>query len=413
MKIETIATLFSGGEGVGCGAKDAGLKHLWGIEYSDDIAQNARENGFNVITADVTKFNSSTLELPDILHASPPCPSFSVAKKNSKETKEDIAMAQATANFIESLLPKVFTLENVYGYRNSKSFELILRSLHNNGYNFRWWHINAADYGVPQSRKRLILIASRIFIPTCPLVTHQKNEENTAQLLYVSNLPKHVGWYVAIEDLLETLPDSCLAPWQLERLSNEFAAWINGNQKINNRGILVDSKNSRSAQPNRVEHITTRHDTDTAWTIPTSAKSGHIKSVLIPNDNASSFSIRYSKEPARTIGNTNKPSNAPKIIMIDRKPTNHTGDLQIKNVREPMITVNASSYKHIPKICSQLRVVQLTPQALARLQSFPNWYILPDKKALACKIIGNAVPSLLYQRIAEHIIKKAEEINEN
>jgi site-specific DNA-cytosine methylase len=34
----TIATLFSGGEGVGCGARAAGLTHLWGIEYDNDIA---------------------------------------------------------------------------------------------------------------------------------------------------------------------------------------------------------------------------------------------------------------------------------------------------------------------------------------------------------------------------------------
>lgn len=41
----TIATLFSGGEGVGVGAKAAGLDHLWGIEYDDAIASVARANG--------------------------------------------------------------------------------------------------------------------------------------------------------------------------------------------------------------------------------------------------------------------------------------------------------------------------------------------------------------------------------
>jgi site-specific DNA-cytosine methylase len=40
--MKTISTLFSGGEGVGTGARMAGLNHLWGIEYDNDIAQVAR-----------------------------------------------------------------------------------------------------------------------------------------------------------------------------------------------------------------------------------------------------------------------------------------------------------------------------------------------------------------------------------
>ena len=47
------------------------------------------------------------------------------------------------------------------------------------------------------------------------------------------------------------------------------------------------------------------------------------------------------------------------------------------------------------------RVVTMTPRALARFQSFPDSYVLPDSKTLAAKIIGNAVCPLGYQRIAE------------
>ena len=48
--MQTIGTLFSGGEGVGVGAKAAGLQHLWGVEWDDDIASVARLNGFNTLT---------------------------------------------------------------------------------------------------------------------------------------------------------------------------------------------------------------------------------------------------------------------------------------------------------------------------------------------------------------------------
>jgi site-specific DNA-cytosine methylase len=47
------------------------------------------------------------------------------------------------------------------------------------------------------------------------------------------------------------------------------------------------------------------------------------------------------------------------------------------------------------------RVVRMTPRALARFQSIPDSYILPDNNKLACTVIGNGVCPLLYQRIIE------------
>ena len=84
----TIATLFSGGELVGIGARTAGLTHLWGIEYDNDIANVARTNGFHVITADVMTMDPATLEVPDVLHASPVCKRASRANQNA-EPNED------------------------------------------------------------------------------------------------------------------------------------------------------------------------------------------------------------------------------------------------------------------------------------------------------------------------------------
>ena len=47
------------------------------------------------------------------------------------------------------------------------------------------------------------------------------------------------------------------------------------------------------------------------------------------------------------------------------------------------------------------RVVSMSPRCLARFQSFPDSYRLPDGRALAAKVIGNAVPPLLMQRVAQ------------
>ena len=125
----SIATILSGGEGVGVGAKAAGLDHLWGIEIDDRIAQGARDNGFHMITADIRDVDPQTLEIPDVLHASPECQNASSAKQirsaktfEEKETPLDVDIARCIVHYLEILQPRFFTLENVYGYRRFASF---------------------------------------------------------------------------------------------------------------------------------------------------------------------------------------------------------------------------------------------------------------------------------------------------
>jgi len=53
---------------------------------------------------------------------------------------------------------------------------------------------------------------------------------------------------------------------------------------------------------------------------------------------------------------------------------------------------------------SQGRVVSMTPRALARFQSVSDWYVLPDKKSLATKIIGNGVSCLMFQKLIAQLM---------
>lgn len=63
--------------------------------------------------------------------------------------------------FTSRLLPRVVMLENVPGLRRSSKFREIRRALHKLGYKFRYDVLDAADYGVPQRRRRFILVATR------------------------------------------------------------------------------------------------------------------------------------------------------------------------------------------------------------------------------------------------------------
>lgn len=157
-KQNTFASLFTGFGLADVGVKQAGFTPIWGIENDPQIHEwgNAMLGG-HVECADVLQCKPAKYERPDLLHASPPCPNFSQAKQGAKETPHDLALAQAVADFIGALLPQSFTLENVFQYMYSESFKLITKKLEALGYFWFADIINAADYGVPQTRKRLKL----------------------------------------------------------------------------------------------------------------------------------------------------------------------------------------------------------------------------------------------------------------
>lgn len=204
----TFASLFTGFGLADVGAGMAGCELAWGVEIDPLIGAVTEANlghRDKIHFRSVTDMNWAKLERPDILWASPPCPNFSVAKAGAKETAQDKALAQAIVEAIKVLQPHVLILENVEGYKRSKSLEFIEGALFALGYWCDRQIINAADFGVPQTRKRLILRAVKGgFVPSLPPA-----------------LP-WVGWYEAIEDLIPDLPETKLANWQLERMPKDL-----------------------------------------------------------------------------------------------------------------------------------------------------------------------------------------------
>ena len=126
----TFASLFTGGGGADIGALSAGYDLSWGIEIDNKIAEWGNKNlGGNIQGADILDVPSQDFSTVDLLHASPPCPNFSVANNKGSENAIDIGLASAVADFIRCLRPKFFTLENVGAYRKSKSYGRIVDAL--------------------------------------------------------------------------------------------------------------------------------------------------------------------------------------------------------------------------------------------------------------------------------------------
>lgn len=248
-----FASIFTGGGLADIGAMQAGYTPIGGVEYIPEIAEIARSNGIDVITANILDCNPAKFECPDWFHASPPCPNFSVAKAGATETALDIALAEKVAEFIAALRPPAVTIENVPAYLKSKSYRVILRALENAGYMYDARVLCAADFGVPQTRRRLIVRAVLGgLVPNLPAPT------------------PWMGWYKAIEDIVDTLPESQFADWQLARLP-EFC----------NGGLFTPNK--RDDKANTVRN------------------GGIPRAFVMDGTNVRSNTIRYCEEPYQTV----------------------------------------------------------------------------------------------------------------
>jgi DNA (cytosine-5)-methyltransferase 1 len=193
----TSADLFSGCGGVAQGMKQAGFTHAWGLEFDPAIAEIYRANHGQVYVQNILDADPMKFEKVDLLHASPVCKSYSSAKTDAKETQLDLDCAAKVCEFIRTLQPQYFTLENVAEYGNHEAFNNIIETLYSQGYWLNCQVLNAADFGAPQSRRRLILIAIKSgFIPSLP------------------PKEKHIGWYQAISDLIPNCKQSDFADWQ-------------------------------------------------------------------------------------------------------------------------------------------------------------------------------------------------------
>ena len=368
------ATLFSGGGGVEALLKDT-VDFVHAVEYDPAIADVYRANhGDHITVGDVRHVDYSAWGALDYLHASPVCKNFSAAKANGAESDDDMTTAAAVVRCLEATQPRVFTLENVQQYEGSGSYRAIVQWLNANGY---MWHaetLNAANYGVPQTRRRLILRAVKdALLPSLPPPT------------------RWVGWYEAIEDLIPTLPDSQFAPWQLARLPESMTD-----------GVLIGSQNAGQEYSDGL-----RYKQQPAMTM-TSRQSP--RAFIVSNAKTEyGDGLRDSAEPMLRV--TAQHGGRLRAWLVDCQDAgairvDGERGLTVRNDDQPSFTVSASALPRRPARAwlHSGRVVKMTPRALARFQSFPDWYELPSKASLACTVIGNAVPPLLMRAVVRGLL---------
>ena len=211
-------TYFSGG-----GLVEEGLKGIidpvLAVEYDEKISGVYRNNfGQHIVTADVRDVDPKELVKQidgevEYFHASPVCKNYSQAKSNHAEVELDKETAASTAEFINAIKPKVVTIENVKGYKDSEAMKTITNALDANGYTWDADVYNAADYGGYTNRERLIVRAVR----------EGKLPEKPKKMAHKS------GWYEAVADIIPTLTEkkNGVAPWMDVRLKADGIDWRN------------------------------------------------------------------------------------------------------------------------------------------------------------------------------------------
>lgn len=166
--------LFSGCGGLTLGLKKAGFRVIGSVEVDALAVSTYRANHerVKVWQTDIRKLSASRVmrELKlkrrqlDLLAGCPPCQGFSTittlnGKNVVKDDRNDLIFE--FMRFVRNLLPKAIMMENVPGIAKDKRMKKVLAELKRLGYKCTTAVLDAAEYGVPQRRRRFILLAGR------------------------------------------------------------------------------------------------------------------------------------------------------------------------------------------------------------------------------------------------------------
>lgn len=226
-----VISLFCGVGGMDLGFIQAGHKVIWANDNNAEAVQTYQKNiGKHAFCDNIENININLIPKADIVIGGFPCQGFSIANMNRRLTDKRNFLYRYFVRVISQKNPRLFIAENVRGLLsldNGRVFEQIVRDFSAAGYNCRHAILNAANYGVPQSRLRVFILGIRkdlnIDIDFPPKITHSEKP--------FGNLKK----FISVGNALSSLPE----PEQKHRLKNhvfsKFKVKYNG--YISNRKL--------------------------------------------------------------------------------------------------------------------------------------------------------------------------------
>lgn len=214
-----VVSLFSGAGGLDLGFIQAGHRILWANDLFHDAVSTYRANiGDHIVEQDIHEIPSENIPDCDIVIGGFPCQGFSIANTGRHADDERNVLYLQLLRVIHDKQPMFFLAENVKGIlslEHGAVFENILNDFKNLNYQVQYRVLNAADYGVPQRRERVIIVGVRNDIDfhfEYPEPTHSRNGAN--------GLPHWVSVREAIEhfpnpDEPNTVPNHTYSKYKL------------------------------------------------------------------------------------------------------------------------------------------------------------------------------------------------------
>jgi DNA (cytosine-5)-methyltransferase 1 len=361
-----VIDLFCGCGGFSLGFEKAGFNVVLGVDIWKDALITFQQNHKNAktIEADLSKVSADDLlkevvyqgQEIDVVIGGPPCQGFSVSGKREIDDPRN-KLYKAFVEIVKYIKPKVFVMENVPGLVRlfkGQVKDQILSDFESVGYNVTYKILNAADYGVPQMRKRVFFVGLRkdlFHFPydyfEFPEPTHGPN----------GDLP-----YVTSKDAIDDLP------------------LLDNNEK-GEEGVPYPSKPNNPYQAMMREnskfifnHIATIHKEQTRKIISMVPDGGNYKDL-------------------------------PKELWGTRKVNIAWTRMDSK---KPCFTIDTGHNHHFHYKANRVPTVRES----ARIQSFPDDFIFYGTKTSQLKQVGNAVPPLLSKVLATKI-KELLELEES
>lgn len=160
-----VVSLFCGAGGLDLGFVQAGHRIVWSNDiYPDAVSTYRRNLGDHVVCGDITKIQSSDIPDCDIVVGGFPCQGFSVANMKRHVGDSRNVLYRELLRVIRDKRPSFFLAENVKGllhFDGGRAFRQILDDFSRVGYRVVHQLFNAADFGVPQRRERVIIVGMR------------------------------------------------------------------------------------------------------------------------------------------------------------------------------------------------------------------------------------------------------------
>lgn len=302
----------------------------------------------------------------DLIIGGPPCQAYSVIgrardPKNMEDDKRNFLYLQYV-KFLKKYKPKMFVFENVPGIlsaKNGEHFENIKKAIKQAGYTFEYKILDAKDFGVLQSRKRVIIIGWL--------------KELNFKYPEFKTIENH--WKL-LQDLFYDLP--ALKPGEKHEITNYTKS--------------VNEYLRKSKIRNKSDKFTTQHEAR-----PHNERDLSIYKIAIEKWINERKRLNYTELPEKLKTHKNQSSFLNRFQVIDPDSCSHT----------VVAHISCDGHYYIYPDLNQVRSISI--REAARIQSFPDDYFFEGGRTAAFKQIGNAVPPLM----AEEISKGIKEILEN